>query len=1329
MQNATHTKLGGEFVWRGWLGLAAGWLVFALICRAAAAGDEGIAGEIGQEVTQGALRTIGPDGQLVECPLKHTDVQAEISGFVARVRVTQTFSNPLDRRIEATYVFPLPHQAAVDQMTMVLGDRRIEGQIRRRAEARQIYEQALAQGQTAALLEQERPNIFTQSVANIEPGQEVRVEISYVDVLRYDLGVYEFQFPMVVGPRYNPGSVIRPGEPLPDNLQGKVATPTPDTARVPDASRISPPVLKPGSRNGHDIMLSVRLDAGVPLQDLEVSNHQVAIKQDAPRLAQITLAPEDTIPNKDFVLRYTVVGPRPEMALLTHTGRHSADATRLGEGYFMLMVQPQEDERLRQMPPREIVFLVDVSGSMRGDKTALVIRTMSEMLRQCREQDTVQVVTFANQSHKLFPDPVPVNETNRRKALAFSETLQGSGGTEMLRGVQMAIDEPVDAERLRIVVMLTDGFIGNESEIIEHVGKKCGDRIRFWAIGIGSSPNMFLIDGVARQGGGMGKELGLNDDPVALSQEVMTRIQRAQLAEVSIDWGGLAVRETFPTRIPELWAGRPIVVFGRYGGSASAHEIRIRGTVEGEPVEWQLRADFPASATAHDVLANVWARQKIEDLMQQSFYQGSPAVEEEVTQLALDYRLMSPYTSFVAVDREQPIQDSVDSPVRMPVPIPLPEGAVWEGFFGDQDVLVESLQPLTVRAYYRARGGTMLSLERAAAQPTPWYAATAGKSALAQLGTSVAPSAPASTPVATFGRPLRRSGASSTAGGLPALRRSTSFGFGASPSSTSRGQLRLLGIPANGRGWANSLDGLSPVAGYQLVLPEAVQPLTNLLRQLQQDVVQLREAGRLAEAEAALSAWQLLQHFGVPLTESPGEDFPTAVDLRQQQVDRWREQLPALDRSISLELRDQSLQKAIQMLATAAGLELNLKDNTIDDAAELLNRDQLRISYLSVESRPVWETLDAILFPFRIQWVVDSASQVDLATARCLPYRSAWVYQVHDLAWPLETEFDTTDDDPARHDKVLRKLNEFLETVRQSAKPSEKDAIYLLATGELFVLGDSRLHQAVASCIQKLSDVDAETVPGVLRDLRPTVRKRLDERQTQIQARQQLLRWQRLAALHEKASWALLADAAVGNLNERALTELGIAWHDAETGSMLQDDRFALLLTRSLWTLQQSAAALPQSEPLAELVRHAREMSREMMGRTAEHLAKQPDEARLWTAMLTGLVEPEIVSPQTILKAAEVLSDSAAEMGSLGQAVAQTLLQSESSPALQQQVSITRTVPLLPETVVLTALACQRVGGDAWSTFRANSSDWLGNQPLPGEVIVLIHRLPGSTFH
>jgi len=612
-----------------------------------------------KDVTQGALRIVQPDGGVIECSLKHTDVKADISGFIARVRVTQTFHNPTKEKIEAVYVFPLPHQAAVDEMTMVIGERKIVGQIKRRADARTIYEEALRSGQTAALLEQERPNIFTQSVGNIEPEQEVKIEIAYVDVLRYDMGTYEFAFPMVVGPRYIPGNPIDSPEPRSAQSQSKVSPPVANTDRVPDASRISPPVMKPGVRNGHDISLSMKLDAGVPIQDLAATNHKTEIARDGDRRATIQLSPADSLPNKDFVLRYGVVGKKPEMAVLAHTGDYSPDRRQLGNGYFLLMIQPQEDERLKKSPPREMVFLVDVSGSMSGQPTAKVIETMQTMLKLCRPQDTVQVVTFASNAQELFEKPVPVTEESINKALHFTSGLRGSGGTEMLKGVKLAIDAPIDRERMRIVVMLTDGYIGNEAEIIEHVGKNCGDQIRFWCVGIGSSPNMFLVDGVARQGGGMGKQLGLNDVAQPLATEIMTRIQRAQLAKIKIDWGDLKVSETYPAKIPELWAGRPVIVVGRYAGGSEAKDggwqtqIKISGSVEGEAVEWPLAVQLPQQQAENEVLAKTWARHKIEDLMQQSFYQGSPAVEEMVTAIALDYRLMSQYTSFVAVDGKE----------------------------------------------------------------------------------------------------------------------------------------------------------------------------------------------------------------------------------------------------------------------------------------------------------------------------------------------------------------------------------------------------------------------------------------------------------------------------------------------------------------------------------------------------------------------------------------------------------------------------------------------------------------------------------------------------
>ncbi|MCX5682624.1 MAG: VIT domain-containing protein, partial [Planctomycetota bacterium] len=584
---------------------------------------------VAKDVTQGALRVVKPGGEVVECPLKHTDVTADISGFIARVKVTQVFYNPLDEKIEAVYVFPLPHKAAVDDMTMVIGDRRIVGLIKRRAEARQIYETAIAQGATAALLEQERPNIFTQTVGNIAPRQEVRIEISYVDVLEYDMGTYEFHFPMVVGPRYIPGSPTSGIPPVPPELKGKVGELdkskvregpdkpkgdgwSPDTNRVPDASRITPPVLKPGYRNGHDITLSVTLDAGVPVQDLKVTSHEATIQRTGKSQAAVKLSPADSIPNKAFVLRYGVVGQMPEMAMLSHAGPNN-------RGYFMLMVQPADDERVRQAPPREIVFLVDVSGSMSGPPTAKVIDAMQKFLKLCKPADTVQVITFDSNTQKLFEKPVPVSDENIKRALNFTQGLKGGGGTEMLKGIRMVLEEPPDPERVRIVIMLTDGYIGNEAEIIAEVGRRAGDRIRFWCVGIGSDPNRFLLDGVARQGGGMSKTLGLKDDPTELVGDVMFRIHRAQLANVQIEWGGLAVSETYPAKIPELWAGRPIVLFGSYdrGGEAT---IRITGNIEGKPASGPLPVMLPASEPRNEVLAKVWARNKIEDLMQPSFY-------------------------------------------------------------------------------------------------------------------------------------------------------------------------------------------------------------------------------------------------------------------------------------------------------------------------------------------------------------------------------------------------------------------------------------------------------------------------------------------------------------------------------------------------------------------------------------------------------------------------------------------------------------------------------------------------------------------------------------
>jgi len=653
-----------------------------------------------EHVTQGALRTCTETGEIVDCPLKHTEVRAFISGFIARVRVIQTFTNHTKEKIEAVYVFPLPHNAAVDDMTMVVGSRRMVGEIRRRAEARHIYQQAISRGQTASLLEQERPNIFTQSVGNIRPRQEVRIEISYVTDLDYDLGTYEFHFPMVVGPRYIPGKPTSAKPDVQKELKGKVgevAVPapakgqpsgtgwSPDTDRVPDASRITPPVLRPGVRNGHDVSLSVDLNAGVPIQDLRVPSHRAGITKRGPACATVILSPDDAIPNKDFILRYDVSGKRPELCVLTHSPV-SAD------GFFMLMLQPKALDTESDVP-RELVFLIDVSGSMRGEPTAEVRWALREFLERVKPTDTIQIVTFAGEAQKLFEKPLPATRENRAKAAAYSQSQEAGGGTEMLSGVREALNQPLDPGRVRIVVMLTDGFIGNEREIVSEVGLRCGDKIRFWTVGIGSAPNRYLIDGVARQGGGLSAVLQLKEDPGPVVGRIMRRVHRAQMTDVQIDWGNLIVAETYPVAIPELWAGRPIVLFGRYLEPGEG-TVTLNGDCEGEPVSLSAAVHFPETNPENDVLSKVWARKRIADLFASMYTEDVPGLIEEIVRVALEFRLMSPYTSFVAVDESErgEMQTPARPPRRMTVPIPIPEGVRFDWIFTPVGAKSESAQ-------------------------------------------------------------------------------------------------------------------------------------------------------------------------------------------------------------------------------------------------------------------------------------------------------------------------------------------------------------------------------------------------------------------------------------------------------------------------------------------------------------------------------------------------------------------------------------------------------------------------------------------------------------
>jgi Ca-activated chloride channel family protein len=622
--------------------------------------------------TPGSLGIVGKDGKIQgTCPLKHTAVRAGISGFLARVTVTQTFANTATQNIEAIYTFPLPQDAAVDDMTIQIGDRTVRGLIKRREEARAIYEHAKNTGHVAALLDQERPNIFTQSVANILPGEQVTVTISYVETLRYEAGSYEFIFPMVVGPRYIPGQPI--------GYQGSGWAP--DTNRVPDASRITPWVAAKGTRAGHDISLELGLDAGVPIQDLRSKTHAIDIDRKSPSRVSVRLRDEAAIPNKDFILKYDVAGAQVADAILTTP---SPARSKPSGGYFTMILQPPARLPESDIQPKELVFVLDTSGSMWGFPLDKAKQVISRALDELYPGDTFNLITFSGDTHIVFPQPVYPTAENIRKAKDVLASRTGGGGTEMMKAIRAALVPSDKQDHVRVVCFLTDGYVGNDMEIVGEVQKHPNARV--FAFGIGTAVNRFLLDKMAEAGRGAVEYVTLADKADEAADRFYERVRSPLLTDLYVDWGGLPVADVYPQRMPDLFSGQPLIITGRYTkpGSGTFH---LKGTRAGGAFSRDIPVMFSAGTPPFDALAGFWARRRIDDLMSQNWLgmqNGGmkPELKEQITQLGLDYRLMTQFTSFVAV--EDKVVTKNGAPQRVEVPVEMPEGVSYEGVFGDQ---------------------------------------------------------------------------------------------------------------------------------------------------------------------------------------------------------------------------------------------------------------------------------------------------------------------------------------------------------------------------------------------------------------------------------------------------------------------------------------------------------------------------------------------------------------------------------------------------------------------------------------------------------------------
>lgn len=605
------------------------------------------------------MATLPNQTKQVPVPLKHTAVEGDVDGYIATVNVTQQFHNPYDSKIEAVYVFPLPQNAAVNEFVMTVGDRKIRGIIREREKAEQIYAAARSQGHVASLMTQERANIFTQKVANIEPGKQIDIDIRYFNTLQYDDGAYEFVFPMVVGPRFNP--------PATSDGVGAVAK----GAHGTSGQKTEVQYLAPSERSGHDISLSLNISAGVEIEDVHCVNHAVNVKNSGESERQVELSADDTIPNKDFVLRYKVAGDKIKTAMLTHEDQHGK--------YFTMMLYPPADLEQVSRSPMEMVFVLDCSGSMKGKPIAQAKAAISHALQSLTPRDTFQIIRFSNNASQLGAEPVLATEENIQRGLKYLTSLNGSGGTHMIEGIKAALGFPHDEGRFRLVSFMTDGYIGNEQKILGTMYDKLGAS-RVFSFGVGSSPNRMLMNRMAVLGRGAATYLSLNDDATEIMDRFNRRISHPAMTDLTIDWGDMRVADVYPQRMPDLIVGRPVVVTGRFKGEPGT--VSVNGRVDMEPTSFQVSLDEDGAKEKRQGIAAVWARLKIKDMMNVAAHapEAADEIRSTVTKTALAYNLMSNFTAFVAVDSLTKTEGQYGTTVAVPVPVP--EGVKYETTVG-----------------------------------------------------------------------------------------------------------------------------------------------------------------------------------------------------------------------------------------------------------------------------------------------------------------------------------------------------------------------------------------------------------------------------------------------------------------------------------------------------------------------------------------------------------------------------------------------------------------------------------------------------------------------
>ncbi len=582
----------------------------------------------------------GGDAATDRLPLKSTRADIDIRGVIAGVKVTQVYKNEGRTTLEAIYVFPGSTRAAVHAMKMTIGERVVEAEIKERQAAREEYNQAKQQGKTASLLEQQRPNVFQMNVANIRPGDEIKVEMRYTELLVPEDGVYEFIYPTVVGPRYSE---------------------TPEK-NAPDTEKwVKNPYLHAGEPSPFSFGLDCSIRGGIPVSDVSSPSHDLWVSYPDASGVEVDLDERAENADRDFVLRYRLQGNRIESGLLLYPGESD------DENFFLLMMEPPERVKKTDIVPREYIFIVDVSGSMHGYPLDISKKLMRKLLGSMGHGDYFNVLLFASGNSVLSPHSLPATKANIDKAIRLIDHQHGGGGTQLLPALKRALALPCPGDVSRTVVIATDGYVSIEKEAFELIRNRLGDA-NFFPFGIGSSVNRHLIEGMARAGMGEPFVILKQEEAKAKAERFLEIIQSPVLQDIRVDFKGFDAYDVEPKSMPDLFAKRPLVMFGKYHGKAQG-KIVVGGRAAFEDYENVIRVEAEESSTSNRALRQLWARKRIERLADMNkLFPGDERIRE-VTSLGLKYSLLTDYTSFIAVDSEVRGKDDGVT-VKQPLPLP-----------------------------------------------------------------------------------------------------------------------------------------------------------------------------------------------------------------------------------------------------------------------------------------------------------------------------------------------------------------------------------------------------------------------------------------------------------------------------------------------------------------------------------------------------------------------------------------------------------------------------------------------------------------------------------